>query len=194
MKIQADYYVDTRLAEIDSYQRTFEKLYYYLEEDELFFIPEGETWAAIEVIEHLNYFSELYLPQWTKICKKEGAKPSAKFKLSWTSKRLRQWMESDPDPSNKWNQAPKNSLPRRMKDEKLKIDAQKMMENFISDLDQLRRIVKIIPHSKSLRRARVHMAVKSLRIPAITALELYIPHIGHHMKQAERILQGGPTK
>ncbi|MEY2962801.1 MAG: hypothetical protein RL754_62 [Bacteroidota bacterium] len=191
-KTDVQFYIDTRLAEIDSYQKTFERLFYFLEDDELFFIPEGEQWAAIEVIEHLNFFAELYLPQWTSLCKMEGSiSQTPTLKIGWSARKLRQWMEGDPDPSNKWNTAPKQSLPRRLRDENLRINAQKMLENFISDLDQLRRIVKIIPHSPKLRRSRVHMAVKAIRIPALSALELYIPHIGRHMKQAERILNGG---
>lgn len=191
MKITADYYIDTRLAELDSYQKTFSELFYFLEEEELFFIPEDESWCAIEVIEHLNNFAEHYLPQWTAICKAEYAREKPNFRLSWTAKKLRQWMEGDPRPGSLMNRVPRGFEPRRLRDENLKISPQKMMENFLSDMDQLRRILKVIPHSKELRKARVKLANSALSMPAITALELYIPHIGRHLKQADRILSGG---
>ena len=87
--------------------------------------------------------------------------------------------------------APKALLPRRMRDSKLKISAQKVMENFISDLGQIERILRIIPESPELRNTKVISALPPVRIKALTALQLIVPHIGRHLEQAERILRGG---
>lgn len=65
------------------------------------------------------------------------------------------------------------------------------MENFISDLGQIERILRIIPESPELRNTKVISALPPVRIKALTALQLIVPHIGRHLEQAERILRGG---
>ena len=69
--------------------------------------------------------------------------------------------------------------------------AQKVMENFISDLSQLEKIIRIIPESPELRNTRVMSAAPPIKFKSITALEMLIPHIGRHLSQAESLLSGG---
>ena len=61
--MKVDQYLKQRTAELSQHQQTFQRLFYFLEDQELLFIPDGESWAAIECIEHLNFVSEHYLPQ-----------------------------------------------------------------------------------------------------------------------------------
>ena len=69
MKVNA--FIASRLEELDAYKKQFENVFYFLEEDELFFIPRDEKWSAIECIEHINNLNEVYLPQLTEVCKKK---------------------------------------------------------------------------------------------------------------------------
>lgn len=187
MKLAVEEYIQSRLQELDGYQERFSKLYYFLEKDELMAIPPHEKWSAAEVIEHLNAGSELYLPQWTAICKEERASTSTHVHVGWIARKLRTWMETQPKQGSKWNESPEAFQPRRLRDENLVIDPQKMLENFISDLDQVRKIIKIIPNSPTLSRKRVKTAA-NISLPALATLELYLPHIGRHLNQAERII------
>ena len=51
-------FIDSRLEELALYKTQFESSFYFLEDDELFFIPTGEKWSAIECIEHINNLNE----------------------------------------------------------------------------------------------------------------------------------------
>ncbi len=65
------------------------------------------------------------------------------------------------------------------------------MENFIADLSQIEKLVRIIPNSQDLCNTKVTSALPPFKIKSITALEIIIPHIARHLTQAERILNGG---
>ena len=183
-------YIEGRLGELAQHKQHFERLFYFLEEEELFFIPEGEQWSAIECIEHINNVNEAYLVQLTKVCQLDQASQTQDLPLSWFQRKAYQWMSPLSKPEATKVPAPKALQPRRMRDEKLKISAQKVMENFISDLGQIERILRIIPESPELRNTKVISALPPVRIKALTALQLIVPHIGRHLEQAERILKG----
>jgi len=188
MKCTVEQYIESRLQEIQQAREDFQRLFYYLEDQELLFIPEGELWSAIECIEHLNNTAEHYLPQLTIVCRTENAATSTTLKLSWIAGKLRQAM--GPNTSSRMK-SPKRVQPRRLTNSDLKIAPQKVMENFISDLDQLEKIVRILPVSPDLRRTKITSLIPVLKLESITALELIIPHIARHIQQAERILKGG---
>lgn len=188
MKLDVNEYVEGRLEELAQAKATFERLFYFLEDDELLFIPEDEQWSAIECIEHLNNTAEHYLPQLTAVCKEENAVESKTLRLGWLAGKLRHAMGPDAKMAMK---SPKRAMPRRLVNTDLKIAPQKVMENFISDLAQLEKIVRIIPLSPQLRHQRITSLIPMVKLESISALELIIPHIARHLKQAERILQGG---
>jgi len=183
-------YVDAKLNELANSRGHFEKLFYFLEDEELLFIPEGELWSAIECIEHINNVNEVYLPQLTKICQLENAKERESLTLSgfqkWVGKKMAPLSSAGSQVP-----APKSIQPRRLRNPDLKIAPQKVMENFISDLSQLEKIIRIIPHSKELSNARVRSVVPAVKLKALTAIEILVPHIQRHMEQAQRILEGG---
>ena len=188
MKLDVNEYVESRLEELAQAKSTFERLFYFLEDQELLFIPEGEQWSAIECIEHLNNTAEHYLPQLTAVCKAEGALESKTLRLGWLATKLRHAMGPDAKMAMK---SPKRVMPRRLINKDLKIAPQKVMENFIADLAQLERIVRIIPLSPQLRHQRITSLIPMLKLESLSALELIIPHIARHLQQAERILNGG---
>ncbi|PSR07083.1 MAG: hypothetical protein C7N14_06290 [Bacteroidetes bacterium] len=189
MKVNA--FIASRLEELDAYKKQFENVFYFLEEDELFFIPRDEKWSAIECIEHINNLNEVYLPQLTEVCKKKNASQKELIELSWWQKRLRNMMSPLDHPKSKKIRTRTKLQPRRIQNPDHKISAQKVMENFISDLSQLEKIIRIIPESPELRNTRVMSAAPPIKFKSITALEMLIPHIGRHLSQAERILSGG---
>ena len=188
MKLAVNEYVESRIEELAQAKATFERLFYFLEDDELLFIPEGEQWSAIECIEHLNNTAEHYLPQLTAVCKEENAVESKTLRLSWLAGKLRHAMGPDAKMGMK---SPKRVMPRRLINEGLKIAPQKVMENFISVLAQLEKIIRIIPRSPQLRQQRITSLIPMLKLESLSALELIIPHISRHLQQAERILKGG---
>ena len=169
----------------------FEQVFYFLEDDELFFIPEGELWSAIECIEHINNVNEVYLPQLTKVCQLTDAKESSALEMGWLTKKARVWMQPITKAKALKIPAPKKLKPRRLRNPNLKIAPQKVMENFISDLSQIEKLVRIIPNSKDLCDSWVTSALPPFKIKSITALEIIIQHIARHLAQAERILNGG---
>ncbi|HCP40995.1 MAG TPA: hypothetical protein DIT65_04305 [Cryomorphaceae bacterium] len=189
MKVQD--FIDSRLAELADYKKQFETAFYFLKEDELFFIPEGEKWSAIECIEHINNVSEVYLPQLTKVCQAEEAGQSEELTLSWFQKKARGWMSLLSKPKAIKIRAPKKLEPRRIQNQELKMSAQKVMENFISDLSQIEKILRIISHSPKLRNTKIMSAAPPIKVKTLTGLEMIVPHIGRHLEQAERILKGG---
>ena len=192
MKVNA--YIAFRLEEIASYKKQFESSFYFLEDEELFFIPNGEKWSAIECIEHINNLNEVYLPQLTDVCKKNNASQKDVLKLTWWQKRLRNMMSPLDHPKSKKMGTRAKLQPRRIQDPNLKISAQKVMENFIADLSQLEKIVRIIPESAELRNTRVMSAAPPIKFKSITALEMLLPHIGRHLDQAERIINYGEVE
>ena len=192
MKVNA--FIASRLEELDAYKKQFENVFYFLEEDELFFIPRDEKWSAIECIEHINNLNEVYLPQLTEVCKKKNASQKELIELSWWQKRLRNMMSPLDHPKSKKIRTRTKLQPRRIQNSDHKISAQKVMENFISDLSQLEKIIRIIPESPELRNTRVMSAAPPIKFKSITALEMLIPHIGRYLSQAERILSGGNVK
>lgn len=189
--MQAPEYIANRLNELAQHKAQFEQVFYFLEDDELFFIPEGELWSAIECIEHINNVNEVYLPQLTKVCQLTDAKESSALEMGWLTKKARVWMQPITKAKALKIPAPKKLKPRRLRNPNLKIAPQKVMENFISDLSQIEKLVRIIPNSKDLCDSRVTSALPPFKIKSITALEIIIPHIARHLAQAERILNGG---
>ena len=189
--MQAPEYITNRLNELAQHKAQFEQVFYFLEDDELFFIPEGELWSAIECIEHINNVNEVYLPQLTKVCQLTDAKESSALEMGWLTKKARVWMQPITKAKALKIPAPKKLKPRRLRNPNLKIAPQKVMENFISDLSQIEKLVRIIPNSKALCDSRVTSALPPFKIKSITALEIIIPHIARHLAQAERILKGG---
>ena len=189
--MQANAYISDRLKELAQHKAQFERAFYFLEDDELFFIPEGELWSAIECIEHINNVNEVYLPQLTKVCQLTDAKESSALEMGWLTKKARVWMQPITKAKALKIPAPKKLKPRRLRNPNLKIAPQKVMENFISDLSQIEKLVRIIPNSKDLCDSRVTSALPPFKIKSITALEIIIPHIARHLAQAERILKGG---
>lgn len=192
MKVNA--YIVSRLEELASYKKQFESAFYFLEDEELFFIPNGEKWSAIECIEHINNLNEVYLPQLTDVCKKNNTSQKDVLQLTWWQKRLRTMMSPLDHPKSKKMRTRAKLQPRRIQNPNLKISAQKVMENFIADLSQLEKIVRIIPESAELRNTRVMSAAPPIKFKSITALEMLLPHIGRHLSQAERILNGGKVE
>ena len=91
--MQAPEYITNRLNELAQHKAQFEQVFYFLEDDELFFIPEGELWSAIECIEHINNVNEVYLPQLTKVCQLTDAKESSALEMGWLTKKARVWMQ-----------------------------------------------------------------------------------------------------
>jgi hypothetical protein len=190
-KLPVNDYITSRQAELQEYKDAFQRMFYYLTEEELLAIPEGEQWSAVECIEHLNFFSELYLPQLTAICKREEASEQSEVKLNWLAGWARRTMEKDPKEKKNKMKTGRQQQPRRLQAENLKMNPQKALENFLSDLEQLSTVINIIPHSSTLSKAKVQSAIPGLKLRALTSFELLLPHIGRHLKQAERILQGG---
>ena len=189
--MQAPEYITNRLNELAQHKAQFELVFYFLEDDELFFIPEGELWSAIECIEHINNVNEVYLPQLTKVCQLTDAKESSALEMGWLTKKARVWMQPITKAKALKIPAPKKLKPRRLRKPNLKIAPQKVMENFISDLSQIEMLVRIIPNSKDLCDSWVTSALPPFKIKSITALEIIIQHIARHLAQAERILNGG---
>ena len=189
--MQANAYILDRLKELALHKSQFERAFYFLEDEELFFIPEGEKWSAIECIEHINNVNEVYLPQLTKVCQLTDAKESSALEMGWLTKKARLWMQPITKAKALKIPVPKKLKPRRLRNPNLKIAPQKVMENFISDLSQIEKLVRIIPNSKDLCNSRVTSALPPFKIKSITALEIIIPHIARHLMQAERILNGG---
>ena len=124
-------YIEKRLGELAQHKLYFERLFYFLEEEELFFIPDGEQWSAIECIEHINNVNEVYLAQLTKVCQLDQASQSQVLPLSWFQRKAYQWMSPLSKSGATKVHAPK-ALATSYEDESLKISAQKVMENFIS--------------------------------------------------------------
>jgi len=189
--MQAQEYIGNRLNELSQHKAQFERAFYFLEDEELFFIPEGEQWSTIECIEHINNVNEVYLPQLTKVCQLTDAKESSALEMGWLTKKARVWMQPITKAKALKIPAPKKLKPRRLRNPNLKIAPQKVMENFISDLSQIEKLVRIIPNSKDLCDSWVTSALPPFKIKSITALEIIIEHIARHLAQAERILNGG---
>ena len=189
--MQTPEYIANRLNELAQHKAQFERAFYFLEDEELFFIPEGEQWSAIECIEHINNVNEVYLPQLTKVCQLPEAKESSSIKMGWFTKKARVWMQPITKAKALKIPAPRKLKPRRLRNPDLKIAPQKVMENFIADLSQIEKLVRIIPNSQDLCNTKVTSALPPFKIKSITALEIIIPHIARHLTQAERILNGG---
>ena len=187
-------FIVSRLEELAIYKEQFESIFYFLENEELFFIPNGEKWSAIECIEHINNLNEVYLPQLTDVCKKKNASLKDVIQLTWWQQRLRNMMLPLDHPKSKKMRTKANLQPRRIHNPNLKISAQKVMENLISDLSQLEKIIRIIPRSPELRNTRVMSTVSPIKFKSITALEMLLPHIGRHLDQAERIINCGKVE
>lgn len=192
MSLAVDDFISKRREEIAQYKKQFERLFYFLEEDELMFIPEGEKWSGIECIEHVNYVSEIYLPQLTAVCQLEQATQRDTLTLNFTQRKVRSaLLPKSGQKSTLKIPAPKKIQPRRIQNPEWKMAPQKVMENFLSDTAQLERILNIIPQSKELSTQKVVTVLPPLKVSALTAVELLIGHMGRHLAQAERILHGG---
>lgn len=185
-------YLLQRTTELNQHQQTFHRLFYFLEDQELLFIPEGESWAAIECIEHLNFVFEHYLPQLKAISISDaGSRKQTEISLNKLSILIRKFMTNNMGLGQRSIHAARKLKPRRLQKHGHKFSPQKAMENFIDDLDDLKKIISIIVSSTTLSNIKVNTTRPFLKIRSVTAIEYLIPHIGRHLDQAERILNGG---
>ncbi|MDE0986218.1 MAG: DinB family protein [Schleiferiaceae bacterium] len=185
-------YLLQRTTELNQHQQTFHRLFYFLEDHELLFIPEGESWAAIECIEHLNFVFEHYLPQLKAISISDaGSRKQTEISLNKLSILIRKFMTNNMGLGQRSIHAARKLKPRRLQKHGHKFSPQKAMENFIDDLDDLKKIISIIVSSTTLSNIKVNTTRPFLKIRSVTAIEYLIPHIGRHLDQAERILNGG---
>lgn len=185
-------YLLQRTTELNQHQQTFHRLFYFLEDHELLFIPEGESWAAIECIEHLNFVFEHYLPQLKAISISDaGSRKQTEISLNKLSILIRKFMTNNMGLGQRSIHAARKLKPRRLQKHGHKFSPQKAMENFIDDLDELKKIISIIVSSTTLSNIKVNTTRPFLKIRSVTAIEYLIPHIGRHLDQAERILNGG---
>tara|TARA_B100000768_G_scaffold81368_1_gene77154 strand:- start:114 stop:755 length:642 start_codon:yes stop_codon:yes gene_type:complete len=185
-------YLLQRTTELNQHQQTFHRLFYFLEDQELMFIPEGESWAAIECIEHLNFVFEHYLPQLKAISISDASsRKQTEISLNKLSILIRKFMTNNMGLGQRSIHAARKLKPRRLQKNGHKFSPQKAMENFIDDLDDLKKIISIIVSSTTLSNIKVNTTRPFLKIRSVTAIEYLIPHIGRHLSQAERILNGG---
>lgn len=185
-------YLLQRTTELNQHQQTFHRLFYFLEDQELLFIPEGESWAAIECIEHLNFVFEYYLPQLKAISISDASsRKQTEISLNKSSILIRKFMTNNMGLGQRSIHAARKLKPRRLQKHGHKFSPQKAMENFIDDLDDLKKIISIIVSSTTLSNIKVNTTRPFLKIRSVTAIEYLIPHIGRHLDQAERILNGG---
>ena len=185
-------YLLQRTTELNQHQQTFHRLFYFLEDHELLFIPEGESWAAIECIEHLNFVFEHYLPQLKAISISDaGSRKQTEISLNKLSILIRKFMTNNMGLGQRSIHEARKLKPRRLQKHGHKFSPQKAMENFIDDLDDLKKIISIIVSSTTLSNIKVNTTRPFLKIRSVTAIEYLIPHIGRHLDQAERILNGG---
>lgn len=185
-------YLLQRTTELNQHQQTFHRLFYFLEDHELLFIPEGESWAAIECIEHLNFVFEHYLPQLKAISISDASsRKQTEISLNKLSILIRKFMTNNMGLGQRSIHAARKLKPRRLQKHGHKFSPQKAMENFIDDLDDLKKIISIIVSSTTLSNIKVNTTRPFLKIRSVTAIEYLIPHIGRHLDQAERILNGG---
>lgn len=185
-------YLLQRTTELNQHQQTFHRLFYFLEDQELLFIPEGESWAAIECIEHLNFVFEHYLPQLKAISISDASsRKQTEISLNKLSILIRKFMTNNMGLGQRSIHAARKLKPRRLQKHGHKFSPQKAMENFIDDLDDLKKIISIIVSSTTLSNIKVNTTRPFLKIRSVTAIEYLIPHIGRHLDQAERILNGG---
>ena len=185
-------YLLQRTTELNQHQQTFHRLFYFLEDQELLFIPEGESWAAIECIEHLNFVFEYYLPQLKAISISDASsRKQTEISLNKLSILIRKFMTNNMGLGQRSIHAARKLKPRRLQKHGHKFSPQKAMENFIDDLDELKKIISIIVSSTTLSNIKVNTTRPFLKIRSVTAIEYLIPHIGRHLDQAERILNGG---
>jgi len=185
-------YLLQRTTELNQHQQTFHRLFYFLEDHELLFIPEGESWAAIECIEHLNFVFEHYLPQLKAISISDaGSRKQTEISLNKLSILIRKFITNNMGLGQRSIHAARKLKPRRLQKHGHKFSPQKAMENFIDDLDDLKKIISIIVSSTTLSNIKVNTTRPFLKIRSVTAIEYLIPHIGRHLDQAERILNGG---
>ena len=144
--------------------------------------PSEAGWSALECIDHLNRYSDFYIPVFTKAIDKARIKTSEDYKAGWLGNK----MAEDILPQN-------GKLKSTMKTFKSKnpvldgvnpqaleifIDQQKALKEIIGKANQI-----------DLSSLRVATTIPLLRLKIGDALRFFIFHEVRHIEQAKRALK-----
>lgn len=143
--------------------------------------PSENSWSALECIDHLNRYSEFYLPVFTKAIDKSPLKKSEKYKPGWLGNKLAQ----DILPQN-------GKLKSTMKTFKSKdpaLDGVKpnALDNFI-DFQMKFLVILDNAKTKNLEALRVSTTLPMIRLKLGDALRFVIFHEVRHVVQAKKAL------
>lgn len=144
--------------------------------------PSETGWSALECIDHLNRYSEFYLPVFNKAIDKARVKTSEDYKPGWLGNK----MAEDMLPQN-------GKLKSTMKTFKSKnpvldgVDP-KALEKFI---DQQKALKEILENSKGidLSSLRVATTIPLLKLKLGDTLRFVVFHEIRHVEQAKRALK-----
>ena len=153
-----------------------------LSEQELHQRPQPDAWSALEAIEHLNLWNDLYLGRTEAAIANTTTSPSPEFTSSWLGNKFAAGMK----PGSKTRKVPtlRKLKPRTEGLTKATIDTWlKDAERQRSLLDEARAV--------DLTRVKIKTALTSLLSMRLgDALRMIVYHNWRHIEQAERATRG----
>ena len=134
------------------------------------------SWNALECLEHLNRYSEFYLPAFEKSMSRPSGDPEAEFRSGWLGNYFAEMMKPGPSMKTMKTFASKNPFNQGVKSE--------VIDRFRVQQEQTLELLKMA-RRHNLNRARVATTLGPLvRFKLGDALAFVIYHNQRHMVQA----------
>lgn len=167
------------------------KEFYYLEAEQLNLKPGENRWSAIQCVEHINLTNHIYIRNFQKVLSNT---PSGDFKnTSIKSGIIGRLMTVMMRPKNgviKYKSKTFDQLvPLTVKDPKARLLEHVVFENFMSDLDELVRLLdQAVDYPMS--KMKVPSFAKGVKFRVADAFAFLHSHMERHLLQAQNAIKG----
>lgn len=183
---------DKYRQQIADMRKQVERVFYYLEAEELNMRPDEKSWSILQCFEHINLSNERYVQNLSAPLEKPHNNDYADkpYKSGW----LGQWLIQSISPKGTSIRFKVKTfdflVPRNVKDPKARLVEHVVFEKFNQDLDA---IDQLLQEGK-------HISWKSNRVPTLIgkwltlrwgdAVGFALAHTERHIQQAENVLNG----
>jgi DinB superfamily len=144
--------------------------------------PGTNQWSAAQCLQHLNVYSEYYIPEVRKAVINLQQNPSVEFKSGWLGNYFTDLMKPNAQGNvSKKMKSPANAVPKESP------DALYELERFIDFQHQLLEQLQNMKMTDLNQRLPISIS-KWIRLKLGDVLLFYVAHEKRHMLQAERAI------
>ncbi len=167
------------------------KEFYYLEAEHLNLKPGENRWSAIQCIEHINLTNHIYINNFKAVLSKSktGDYKNTSVKSGFLGKMMTKMMSPKNGIIKYKSKTFEQLIPITAKDPNARLMEHVVFENFMSDLDEL---VRLLDQSVDypMSKMKVPSFAKGVKFRVADAFTFLVAHTQRHLLQAQNAIKG----